>query len=1163
MPNRHETLVIKLISIGISHDLSFLEQVKYTKENNAMKWSEEDFIACYRKMFMALLTLGFIIKDYTLRRLCIQSASVCEPHTKLCEEILTFLPDAASTTADDNSELKEVLSQLREQLETFKSAIKMKISLPSTWNKASLNCYENLEFFNRRIQLSEELEPLKYPGVEKYLKRPRVYSTDEVEVVEKPALDAKQVLKESKEFAADISSRFRRIKYPLAPTSGIPIPFPTEITAKIINTLQTSPCFEFENSKIFMRLSEDLSLESSSKYHIKWYWIDKERLKMNKGQLFFDFNMEPRDVVDSNVGTIYQSGVVRVYDLCQRSFTIFEIENVMLYTIMDKKRYFIHQEFVDFNQNKQLSETSEQSQHAFNYLLCRAIPEHARLLKIQNIGLTSANAYEYCLEKYTFDARPGRYRYTKKTQDAEPGENLNISLEATKEKVVKAPRSTQSKASVRKPGPACATMTKKAERAQAGFIEPTETFHASEEMMGIFALLENELSKAAGAKVSINLKQLSDESSPHKVNLTYNASTLFTVKLLKSRNHHACTTTSLEFELPARIHGSLTIESEWNDSIVYDENFDNPSVKSVEVKRQISGNITFDHVTINVKNIDLECDLGGFKNSLKLGLRMGSRSRSKYESFKNTRDANKGLSDSSGILSPKPSRSNKLAKTSSFVKAEPNSQEYDSPGVGSSQNIEIYQANHQTQVQVQANYVTQTSSPGYSNNFSLLESQLPNYDQHNGSAGIIVPDISCDVHASFTQSQQNNSFQHTNGAFDTSIQESEMKEFVSDRAHFATSNQELQQAGNDESELMQIETSLPLIKPSAIKAVPELMNYQMTSIPLLTASEIKSESVYEEEEVQLDVLASIQNFPEVSIQIIPKAEKCKILKVENVSPNKLLVNKSNGHFNGFDDISSTENQIVPVNGFNGLGIERKHPHSAAPVGGTLDDFEELLTGSVHMVKTRVPTVTTRRRSPKVKAQNHEQTPPKSPPPLHHFLGNMPEVFNRRALDERRKSIELKQENIDLSADRIMSHTPPEDIIDLTDEKEGQYQVKRVKPCPRSKKQQHTNVIEYDMFGVSFCEAPNGEDQQRNLKEQYSKVMKMVEAKKVFPERIHGDVEANAITDDDDVETKDCKVHLYNVMKHFDSNNPKRNISVNVEEMKVKFKPNVSFDIQQF
>lgn len=1131
MPNRHETLVIKLISIGISHDLSFLEKIKYTKENGKSKWSESDFVAVYRKLFMALLTLGFIIKDYKLRRLCIQAASVCEPVTKFCEEILTYFPDGEMPTANDSPEMKEVYWQLREQIETFQSAIKMNISLPSTWSKASVMCYENLDFYNRRIRLSEELKPLAYPGVEKYLKRPRVYSTDEVPVVEKKELKAEEILLESKKFATDISSRFRRLKIP---TTSQNIPTSSEITVKIIKTLQTSNSFEFENGKIFMKLSDSLSLESSKNYHIHWYWIEKERLKVNAAYLFFDFNMKPRDATPCiDVASIYRKGIVRVYDLCQRSFTIFDTENVMLYTIMDKKRYFIKQEFIDLNHNKLVQDTNDQSQHAFNYLLCQKLPEYSRVSRIQAIGLTSSNVYEYCLERYTFDATPCRYKYLKKIQDTDHEENLDISSEPTKvnlEKIPKAPRTTSSKDVVRKPGPACNTMTKKAERAQAGFIPSTETFHASEEMMGIFALLENELSKAAGCKVSINLKQLMDESSPHKISVTYNASTLMTVKVSKKRNNHICTERSIEFSLPARVHSWFIIGSEWTDSIVYDKNFDNPRLESVETSKNLSGNITFDHVTVNVKSIDLECNFGGSLNMIKLGMRMGSRSRAKNES---SREGNKSISEASGILSPKrPFKlpmnndlvlnlptNNELVQTPVIIKLEPNSQEYDPPLGDSSQDYQMNQTPEQVVnpvISETQNNLIEASDHGDN---SVNYSQLTNYDQHNGSIEMMnavqsPPVINYNVDPSIIH--QSETF---NGTFDDPMMEaSEIKlEVRSDTMDFIPSSKEVQQTEiNETAEIIQFEPA-----------------------------QVKAEHVCEEN--QFGMMPALQNLPEISIGIIPKAEKLEVHKVEDVTPSKLHENQSNGRLNGFDDSSSTDtassadNQVVPVKSFNGYGIERSHVstkcNSEAPVGGTVDDFEEMLT-DVHVVKKPILPKDPPVCKPKAKAQ----MPPKNPPSSH-----LPEVYNRRQLDPRINSVEIKQDTLDLS---------PEDVIDLTVTDEAEYVIKHVRPCPRSKK---LAITKLDILNSSFENIfPTCGDRSDKLKENYSRVLKKVEAKnKVFPKRVHDEVYEN-VSAKIQAEPKRCKVHLYNVMQHIDRNQPRRNIKVNVEAVNLKFKASVSF-----
>lgn len=1092
MPNRHDALVVKLISIGISQDLTFIEHIKYTKVGNELKWTEEDFVASYRKIFMALITLAFILNDYELRRLCVQAASACEPKTKFSAAILKSLPCSRSSISEANPEYQQALLQLREILESFQSAIKMEISLPSTWQKASIVCYENLDFFNRRIRLSEDLKPLEYPGIEKRLKRPRADSSEEVKETEKKDLDFKKILSESKEFALDISNRFKQLKNSYNSTlfSEITPPLASEIQAIICNEIRHSPDFEIEDGKILMKISEEMCLEASRNYHIKWFWIDTERKKMNKADLFFDFNMEPRDLKDIEVGTMYHEGIVPVYDLSQRSFTMFDIENVMLFTIMEKKRLFIKQEFIELNRNKGVEQTNEQSHHAFNYLICRAPPEHGRLLRIQSAGLTSSSVYEYCLENYTFDAIPGRYKYTKKHADTgeSPGET-NVNPLTKPEKVPKVSRTTPSKVTVaklpvdQKPGPACKAMTKKEERAQSGFLPATETFKASEEFLGILDLLANELSIVAGSKVSLDLKKLSDESSPHIFELTYKGSTLMNIKATKKRNNISFPPTQYKFDLPARIHGSLNIETEWKDTVIYDVNFE-PQLKSVALKSSISGSITFDHVSINVKDIEIECTLHGLKSSFKLGLRMGSRSRHKTELSRNSRDGIKFLSESnsnsSRVSTPKLLPANTV-ELPVQVKAEATSHNFDSPVVDSSQT-----SHHETPEQVVTSMTPESSTSvvaytvpvsTYQAQINICEQNYQHTDSNNDRPSIIH------------QTEPSYSF-HMNGSF----------------------SEEVLRKIKIEDETKEVTTIAPTIEE------------MQTAISI-----IKTEASCEEIQFEA-VSSSSQSLPDLSNQIIPKIEKCQILKVEHVSPKNLANNQSNG----CGDTSPMDNQEVlntktKVNGQKIKREKKSHATYAAPVGGTLDDFEELLSDSAHFVKTGPPIIVPVSNSP------HEPTPPKSPPPLHY-----PECYNRRVLDPLRKSVEFKTEPIDLSADRIMSHTPPEDVIDLTEDTDESYSIKRAKPCPRSKKLVKTNNYQFckDIFSMH-------EDQSK-LKEQYSRVLKKVEAKNKNSEN--------------SCNLKDIpksKVYLIDVLTHIDQSQPKSDIKVKVEAVRTKLKPNVS------
>lgn len=63
LPNRHEDLVINLISIGLSHHISYLERIKYIK---ADRYDEDEFLEVYHNMMQALMILSLSTSDITL-----------------------------------------------------------------------------------------------------------------------------------------------------------------------------------------------------------------------------------------------------------------------------------------------------------------------------------------------------------------------------------------------------------------------------------------------------------------------------------------------------------------------------------------------------------------------------------------------------------------------------------------------------------------------------------------------------------------------------------------------------------------------------------------------------------------------------------------------------------------------------------------------------------------------------------------------------------------------------------------------------------------------------------------------------------------------------------------------------------------------------------------
>lgn len=64
-----------------------------------------------------------------------------------------------------------------------------------------------------------------------------------------------------------------------------------------------------------------------------------------------------------------------------------------------------------------------------------------------------------------------------------------------------------------------------------------DTFESSEDILGIFRLLENELSLLANEKVNIDLRQLTDASSKSKLDFTYHTSTKLVIRLEAGFRH--------------------------------------------------------------------------------------------------------------------------------------------------------------------------------------------------------------------------------------------------------------------------------------------------------------------------------------------------------------------------------------------------------------------------------------------------------------------------------------------------------------------------------------------------------------------------------------------------------------------------------------------------
>lgn len=1214
MPNRHDSLIVKLISIGISHDLTNLEQIKYTKDNATLKWTEEDFVAVYRKMFVALATLGFFIKEYSLRRLCIQAASVCEPSTKFCCDILEVLPECDPVMPDEmKPEMKVALEQLREQLETFQSAIKMKVELPKTWEKASILCYEKLDFHHRRTLLSDDLKPLEYPGVERYLKRAKVEDAEEAKPVDEKPLNATTILEESDSFAVMISSRFKQIKNPFKVESDLKPPTPSEVSAVITNLLRNSQDFEIgENGEVFMNLSTEGSVSGAKDCHTRWSLINTEQQNLNKPNLFFDFNMDETDE-KCDVSSMYQNGTVRVLDLCRNGCSVFDIENVMLYAITEKKMLYMQQEFVELNKNPVGDGEQSFAHAAFEYLSSKHQPEHSRLSKLSHPAYTSTSMLEYCIETYNFDLLPRRNYQKKKNLDASMkeesefngDEQMDTTVEMSKDspmelpeeltangqevvtkklpqKSPKVPKNMPPKVSITKkevqPRPkkeAQPRAKKEVQPRQKKEAQPRlkkevqpklkkenvvvakdETFHVSEHIMAVLLLMENGFSHAVGSKVSLDIKSLNDETSMHKVELTNSSTSTMTVKILKRRNSQACPMTMHQISLPARVHGVITAYVEVTDKIEYDKSNDNPFIKSsAEVK--FTGMISFDHSSHNIKDMDLMCTVNGVGSKFRFSMKGGSRgfrsptSKHSNEADKERRnesekDGNTLTNDLNNSLTRQtPPKTVNSLQTSPHARANATNAFFSEastnqpPSFGSNQipdSFKISPMQHVDRppstcpVQVVNPMITTPDnkygpeSPNLVKNVSSFEQALmacDSIDMRDGMAAATLMTLRSPVY------QQN--IENT--------QHSSMK-IVTEPLPLVTITQQL-------------------IQPEA--------QFSLCSMPVFNV---------EPDSVALPMFEqqnSVAHQPEAVACSQIKIEKFQILNIENVSapinPPNVQTSVDPIEMNFMMNATVFRLKPEPIEMEPEHYLDESFPYECK----TELDFDDEITPCIQITNPRVDIVS-----------SQEQTPPTSPPPLHYPDEVMKEAIKSELckLPKYRRNINptqnVKREIMDVSADRIMNNTPPDEVIDLTEEFDYPRQPfgpKRIKGRPLKKPRPTIKpTVTESPFAFVSCEDEVDFDNTcfemltkevkinpTAINEAYSRILKKAGFKNM--KLIRGPKRSRLSSDgSDDASGFTCRqseVHLVDVMQHIDQSVLKTHMSVNATLVKLKLPPNVS------
>lgn len=1050
MPNQHENLILKLFSIGLSHDLTQLEHMKYTKASNnpdsSLKWSKDDYVAVHRKMFMALTTLGFIINDYSLRRLCIQAASTCEPETTFCKTIIEALPESNIDQVIHDGEIKETLLYLREQLETFQSAIKMNIGLADTWEKSSILCYESLDFLHRRVKLSEELAPLEYPGVEKFLKRNRMDSTEEEEekVEVKPILNVESILEENKAFATSLSQRMRQIKNPFKHAKTSDVTLPSEVRAVMIKTLQQCPHFEIdERGQIFMKLTADYSLNTSKSYMSHWNFIDEEQKLANQPNVFFDFNInEENEKSEVDVPSMHQDGHIRVHQLLNDNINVFEVETVMLYTLGEKKKVHIYQDFAELNKNDVYAESQGQLKAYFHYMMFRPQPEGNKLTKIVN---RYSNMMEFSLDIYKFDATPGKFRFIKKNKNdtnlsddfemngmdsgtdetrsnhegiekkksitravtkttreptVRPPKEATIkipkeptirppkavTLKPPKEAKLKPPKETTPK-QPKKPIRSLSQSSSHKRKEQAVTLENDEKFHAKHELIDIMLKLQDEMEQLIGEKVYLDLSQMMDASSPHKVGFTYPGSTYSTMQFQKRRNIRQPMYSVRNFHLNCRMHGNLVIVKQFTDDIIYDENDENPWIQS-SAEFRISGQIAFDHMSHFIKNMDIDCKIGDLTTKLKVQLRSGSRSK------KNTKTKEK--------------ESEKAALSNGSCSGTD-----DHPSILSTSGDESITA-----------FMTPTKH----------NSQSEGHSQSNTSGNETLPSAITTLHDDPLPMQQD-----PYEALSPTIAAQTAENSVIEINDLSTSA-----LVHDTSQCVQSTEIEPEMTDVVMKEEPtgthQHSSYQVPESYLAqqiapsTPVNFVATSVIVTPDRKVPSLGAAQLTPSTVTGYPETPPKVQIIKIENVSPQPTAQNG-----NTLND-AILEQDFVQIK----QEIEDKvHDASDTDSCSLSTSFETVVD-----FETKVPGSQVMKPSVLLKLEPlQEQTPPASPP----FLSSSPiKVEIKEENENVAKNSKFRKINVDLSAQRILDNTPPGEVIDLTDEPVRRQRVMK-KPCPAWRK----------------------------------------------------------------------------------------------------------------
>lgn len=659
MPNSSNNLVLKLISIGMSHDLSRLEQLKYGS-NEGYEGREEDFKLTYRRMFLALITLGCIIKNYSLRRVCFQCASVCEAETNFCGEILKYLP--ANEDKADEDDLDADHLNIRYQLEIFQYEIKDRTKLPNSFDKSSNVVFETLEYFNHRVTLDEELLPLEYPGVEKYLKKQAI---EEKEHVSQTA-DLDKCLKDIDEFNADLSHLFKKLSIPLPPIRKQKLPTHEEILTKLKEILSASSKFKITKTGEIIGELVSLNFSDLLTPNVHWNAMNELQSESNQDNLYFDFNAnddEKCDDEDTNtddeIDLIYQRGTVEVKKLFTRGHCTYEIENIMLYAIMEKKMKFISEEFTYLNKNRNVETDKEQNQvyAGLLYVSNRPHPEYARLMRLTSTMMRFSNLMEYLLEAYDMEVTPGKFKYISRQkaakiklepidyvesmisdQDTSINNDDSMELSLSKHSRVEEPSAVAIKKETN--GQSTKKVNGRKEKLPPSIVlAGTETFNVSSEIQNVFETLKREMSEMIEKEVLFDMGKICDTASPNIVQCTSAnpsvTNSTVPIKVQRIRNSHLDPREFIrEVQLPSNVSGKVCIFKEIRDEIAYDEHFDNPQIKSTVLHR-ISSTVTIDNLTHSVK-FDLDCSIENFVSKMRFVFQGTKNARPRKKPAKKT-----------------------------------------------------------------------------------------------------------------------------------------------------------------------------------------------------------------------------------------------------------------------------------------------------------------------------------------------------------------------------------------------------------------------------------------------------------------------------------------------------------------------------------------------